>query len=143
MADRTRDAVAKLNDELPSDIKVEIVDDASTFIRDSVHEIQFNIAFGTLLAVLVIFLFLLDPRPTAITAFAIPISLIATFTVMNFLGFTINVMTLLGLSLAVGILVDDAIVMIENIYRHMADGRSAWDAAISGTKEKIGRASGR
>ncbi|HPM37414.1 MAG TPA: efflux RND transporter permease subunit [candidate division Zixibacteria bacterium] len=135
MADLVRETVGDLNRELPSDVKVEIVEDVSTFIRDSVHEIQFNILFGTLLAVIVIFLFLLDGRPTVITALAIPISLIATFAVMNFFGFTINIMTLLGLSLAVGILVDDAIVVIENIYRHMAGGRTAFQAAISGTKE--------
>ncbi len=135
MADLIKQTVQDLRDELPSDVTVEIVDDKSTFIEESIHEILFNIRFGTFLAVLVIFLFLLDYRPTLITGFAIPISIIAAFIIMNILNFTINVMTLLGLSLAVGILIDDAIVVIENIYRHMADGRPPMQAAVTGAKE--------
>ncbi len=135
LARRVKGVLVQLQQELPPDIRIEIVDDNSIFIEDSIHEILFNIRFGTLLAVIVIFLFLLNIRPTIITGLSIPISLIATFTLMKFLGFTINMMTLLGLSLAVGILIDDAIVVIENIYRHMAQGKSAMAAAFSGTKE--------
>lgn len=135
MADKVKEVVAELKQELPADIQIEIVDDQSTFIEESIHEILFNIRFGTLLAIIVVFLFLLDGWPTVITGLTIPISIIAAFTIMNALDFTINVMTLLGLSLAVGILIDDAIVVIENIYRHMAEGRSAREAAVSGTKE--------
>ncbi len=135
MADKVKKVITQLKDELPRDIDIQIVDDRSTFIQDSIHEILFNIEFGTLLAILVIYLFLLNWRPTIITGLAIPISIISAFTVMKALGFTINVMTLLGLSLAVGILIDDAIVVIENIFRHMSEGRTPWEAAISGTKE--------
>ncbi len=124
-----------LRGEMPPDLSIEIVNDAAKFIEDSVHEIIFNIQFGTALAVIVIFLFLLSFRPTIITGLSIPISIIATFTVMNAFGFTINIMTLMGLSLAVGILIDDAIVVIENIYRHMDQGKSAMEAAFTGTKE--------
>ena len=135
LADGVRATLAELSQEMPPDIELTVVNDNSTFTRDSIHEILFNIQFGTLLAVLVIFLFLLDIRPTFITGLSIPISIIATFTAMNFLGFTINFMTLLGLSLAVGILVDDSIVVVENIYRKIQEGETPWQAAFSGTKE--------
>jgi HAE1 family hydrophobic/amphiphilic exporter-1 len=135
MARQAKEVVASLKTELPPDINIEIVDDQSLFIEDSIHEILFNIRFGTILAIIVIFLFLLDFRPTLITGLSIPISIIATFTLMNFLGFTINFMTLLGLSLAVGILIDDAIVVVENIYRHLDMGKSPMQAAFDGTKE--------
>ncbi|MBU8934663.1 MAG: efflux RND transporter permease subunit [candidate division Zixibacteria bacterium] len=135
MARLVRAAIVQLEEELPSDITIEIVQDNATFIEDSVHEILFNIRFGTILAVLVIFMFLLDYRPTIIAGLSIPISLVATFTIMNSLGFTINMMTLMGLSLSVGILIDDAIVVMENIYRHIDMGKSPVAAAIDGTKE--------
>jgi len=135
MAEVTRAAIADLQKELPPDIDIRIVNDNSTFIEDSIHEIEYNIKIGTLLAVLVIFLFLLDWRPTLITGLSIPISIVGTFTAMKFLGFTINFMTLSGLSLAVGILIDDAIVVVENIYRHLDEGKSPREAALSGTSE--------
>lgn len=135
MAREAKEVIASLEKELPPDIKIEVVDDQSLFIEDSIHEILFNIRFGTILAIIVIFLFLLDFRPTLITGLSIPISIIATFTLMKFLGFTINFMTLLGLSLAVGILIDDAIVVVENIYRHLDMGKSPIRAAFDGTKE--------
>ncbi|MBK7141664.1 MAG: efflux RND transporter permease subunit [bacterium] len=125
----------QLKAELPPDIKMSKVEDNSTFIKDSIHEILFNIQYGMLLAVIVIFLFLLDLRPTIIAGLSIPISLVATFTIMKLLGFTINVLTLLGLSLAVGILIDDAIVVMENIYRHIHMGKSPIKAAMDATKE--------
>lgn len=135
MADAAKASIAELQKELPPDVTVKIVDDKSIFINDSIHEILFNIEFGTILAIIVIFLFLLDFRPTIITGLSIPISIIATFAMMKFLGFTINFMTLLGLSLAVGILIDDAIVVVENIYRHLDEGKSAFKAALDGTRE--------
>ncbi len=135
VARMVRATLDELREEVPADIRIQLVEDNAVFIEDSVHEILFNIRFGTLLAVLVIFLFLLDIKPTIITGLSIPISIIGTFTAMLFLGYTINFMTLLGLSLAVGILIDDAIVVIENIYRHMAEGKSAREAAFTGTKE--------
>ncbi len=135
IAEKTHAVLAQLRSELPPDIKIEVVEDNSTFIKDSIHEIEFNIEFGMLLAVIVLFLFLLDIRPTIIAGLSIPISLIATFTIMSALGFSINMMTLLGLSLSVGILIDDAIVVIENIYRHIDEGAKPWDAAMTATKE--------
>jgi HAE1 family hydrophobic/amphiphilic exporter-1 len=135
LADGVKATISELQAELPPDMAMEIVNDNSVFITDSIHEILFNIRFGTLLAVIVIFLFLLDIRPTIITGLSIPISIIATFTIMNFLGFTINFMTLLGLSLAVGILIDDSIVVVENIYRRMQTGEKPMVAAFLGAKE--------
>ncbi|MEW6413370.1 MAG: efflux RND transporter permease subunit [Candidatus Zixiibacteriota bacterium] len=135
MAEKARQTIEQVKAELPPDIQIHVVNDNSTFITDSIHEINFNILIGTLLAVFVIFLFLLDFRPTIITGLSIPISIIATFSLLKMLGFTINVMTLLGLSLSVGILIDDAIVVIENIYRHLSEGKSPFKAAFEGTKE--------
>jgi len=111
------------------------VADDSTWIEDSIHEILTNIYFGGLLAVFVIFLFLADIRSTIIAGLAIPTSIIATFTFMNMLGFTLNTMSLMALSLAVGLLIDDAIVVIENIYRHMANGSPPRKAAFEATSE--------
>jgi HAE1 family hydrophobic/amphiphilic exporter-1 len=135
IADGVDRVLAQLQGELPPDIKLTKVEDNSTFIKDSIHEILFNIQWGMFLAIIVIFLFLLDIRPTIIAGLSIPISLIATFTIMKLLGFTINVLTLLGLSLAVGILIDDAIVVMENIYRHIHMGKKPMEAAMAATKE--------
>lgn len=135
LAENVKKEIKRLQDELPPDVRIQIVDDQSVFINDSIHELIFNISIGTLLAVIIIFLFLLDIKPTIITGLSIPISIIATFTLMKLLGFTINFMTLLGLSLAVGILIDDAIVVVENIYRHLSMGKNPFRAAIDGTNE--------
>ncbi len=135
MARKVKETVAELRSEVPPDIQIEIVQDDSKFIEDSIDEITFNIEFGMALAVIVLFMFLLDLRPTIIAGLSIPISLIATFTIMKSLGFTVNFMTLLGLSLAVGMLIDDAIVVIENIYRHLDEGEDAWKAAYAATAE--------
>jgi hydrophobe/amphiphile efflux-1 (HAE1) family protein len=135
LARGVRATVESLQKEVPPDIKIDIITDDSVFIQDSISEIIFNIEFGTILAVLVIFLFLLDIRPTIITGLSIPISVIATFTAIRFMGFNINFMTLLGLSLAVGILIDDSIVVVENIYRKIAGGDTPFQAAFSGTAE--------
>jgi len=135
LARRVRTTLASLQNEMPPDIKLNIVNDDSIWIQQSIHEIVFNIEFGTILAILVIFLFLLDIRPTLITGLSIPISVVATFTIMKFLGFTLNMMTLLGLSLAVGILIDDSIVVVENIYRKVQEGLTPFEAAFSGTQE--------
>jgi len=130
-----KEELALLKEELPGDIDVIIASDNSTFTLDAVHDVEVNMLYGSILAVLVIFLFLADLRTTIISAIAIPTSIIATFTFMNALGFTLNFMTLLGLSLAVGLLIDDAIVVIENIYRHVEMGKSAFKAAKDATSE--------
>ncbi|UCD16724.1 MAG: efflux RND transporter permease subunit [Candidatus Zixiibacteriota bacterium] len=127
--------VARIRQVLPPDMRIDIVVDQSTFIEDSIHEVLLNIFYGGLLAVLVIFLFLADIRSTIISAIAIPASIIATFTFMKALGFTLNILSLLALAIAVGLLIDDAIVVIENIFRRLQGGESPMKAAFNGTKE--------
>jgi HAE1 family hydrophobic/amphiphilic exporter-1 len=127
--------VARIQKELPPDMGLNLVVDDSTYIEDSIHEILVNILYGGLLAIFVIFLFLADIRSTLISAVAIPTSIIATFTFMRMLGFTLNMMSLMALSLAVGLLIDDAIVVIENIFRHLDEGESPFRAAFNATKE--------
>jgi HAE1 family hydrophobic/amphiphilic exporter-1 len=109
--------------------------DFSKGVREAVEETQFALVFGALLAVFVVFVFLRRTRPTLIVAAAIPISLVATFGLVWMFGYTLNTMTLLGMTLAVGVVIDDAIVVLENIERHREEGASAQQAATHGTRE--------
>ncbi len=127
--------VAKLRKALPTDMKIDIIVDNSTFIEDSIHEVLVNIYYGGFLAILVVFLFLADIRATIISGIAIPVSIIATFTFMKALGFTLNMLSMLALAIGVGLLIDDAIVVIENIYRRLEEGEKPMDAALKGTDE--------
>src|SRR2546426_3118718 len=134
------DAVmAKLNvikPTLPSDIQIATRRDQSTFIRRSIEDIQHHLILGSILAALVVFLFLRNFRSTIIAATAIPVSLIGTFTVMKLFGFTLNNMTLLALSLATGIVIDDAIVVLENIFRYVEEKHvTPREAAAEATNE--------
>ena len=124
-----------LSKELPPGVKINIAQDNSTYIKDSVNDVLFNIIYGGLLAVIVIYLFLANFRATIISALALPASIIASFIIMYALNFTLNMMSLLALSLAVGLLIDDAIVVIENIYRHMDHGETPMEAAKSASDE--------
>ena len=135
VAKRVKAKLEEVKGLLPAGVSLVIASDSSPFIVDSIDDVKTNIIYGSLLAVLVIFLFLADYRPTLISAVAIPTSIIATFTFMKALGFTLNMMTLMGLSLAVGLLIDDAIVVIENIYRHKTMGKPTPVAAYDGTSE--------
>ena len=135
VADAVRDQIERLKKELPADLRVTMAKDNSTFIRDSVNDVLFDIVYGGLLAVIVVYLFLANARPTVISALALPTSIIASFIIMFALNFTLNVMTLMALSLAVGLLIDDAIVVIENIYRHMHMGATPMEAAKAATSE--------
>ncbi len=125
----------KIRAELPPDIHISLAQDNSVFIRDSINDVLFDIFYGGLLAVIVIYLFLSNFRATVISAFALPSSIIASFIIMYALNFTLNMMSLLALSLAVGLLIDDAIVVIENIYRHMSQGETPLEAAKSASDE--------
>jgi len=120
---------------LPSDVTAEITMDQSTFVRDALNDLFHSMLWGALLAVLVVFVFLHNLRGTAIVALAIPTSIIAAFTAMYFAHFTLNQMTMLALSVSVGILVDDSIVVIENIYRHLRLGEEPRAAALKGRTE--------
>ncbi|MFH2056593.1 MAG: efflux RND transporter permease subunit, partial [bacterium] len=135
VADLVKERLVELKEVLPGDVDIVIVEDNSKFTRDAVDDVIVNMIYGSILATLVIFLFLADIRPTIISGLAIPIAIVTTFAFMNWFGFTLNFMTLLGLSLAVGLLIDDAIVVIENIYRHFSYGKKGKDAALDAVKE--------
>ena len=127
--------IEKLKNDIPAGVTINIAQDNSIFIEDSINDVLFDILYGGLLAVIVIYLFLANFRATIISGLALPTSIIASFILMFALNFTLNMMSLLALSLAVGLLIDDAIVVIENIYRHMAQGETPMEAAKSASEE--------
>jgi HAE1 family hydrophobic/amphiphilic exporter-1 len=135
VVDNVRRIAAELQKQLPPDVKIVTVRDQSTAIRNSVKSVQRNIVEGAILTVVIVFLFLSSWRSTVITGLTLPISLIGTFLVMYAMGFTINLVTLLALSICVGLLIDDAIVVRENIVRHQAMGKHHRVAALEGTRE--------
>ncbi len=116
-------------------MSLNIAFDQSTFIKRSINEVQNHLVIGGILAVLTVLLFLKNIRVTLISALALPISVIATFTLIRAFDFTFNNMTMLALTLSVGILIDDAIIVIENIFRHMEEGMSPREAASFATSE--------
>jgi HAE1 family hydrophobic/amphiphilic exporter-1 len=130
-----KDQLKKLQKILPSDITFTISTDQSETVNSNLNDVVVSLILGAMLAVLVVFIFLHNIRGTIIIAIAIPTSMIATFLPMYALGFTLNTLSLLGLSLAVGILVDDSIVVLENINRHLAMGEEPHVAAINGRSE--------
>ena len=130
------DAVAaQLRPQLPKDMALDVVRDNSRPIRVAVKNVQRTLFEGALLTIGIVFLFLNSWRSTVITGLALPIALIGTFLVMYLFGFSINMVTLMAMSLCVGLLIDDAIVVRENIVRHVQMGKSAHDAALEGTQE--------
>jgi HAE1 family hydrophobic/amphiphilic exporter-1 len=121
---------------LPKDIHADVVTDQSVFIEASVNNIRHHLIEGSILASIIIFLFLANIRTTLIAAVAIPTSIISTFALMAAVGFTLNQITMLALTLMVGIVIDDAIIVLENIYRFMEEkGMSPFEAAIEGTRD--------
>jgi HAE1 family hydrophobic/amphiphilic exporter-1 len=135
VAEKIKEAVTELQQELPPGVSLEIVSDNSVYIRDAVNDVVKTIIEGSLLAVIMVFLFLRDWRSTLISSISIPTSIIATFFAMKMMGFTINFMSLMALSLSVGLLIDDAIVVIENIVRHIKLGKTPLAAAREATDE--------
>ena len=133
IAERIKAAVAKITP--PSGMKLDISFDQSKFIRRSIEDVQVSLWLGALLAIIIIFVFLRSVRSTLISSVALPISVIASFAFINLFGFTMNVMTMLGLSISIGILIDDAIVVLENIYRRMEEGEAPETAAREGASE--------
>ena len=128
-------AMRELQGQLPPGIKLEPITDNSRPIRVSVNNVRQTLIEGAILTVLIVFLFLNSWRSTVITGLTLPISLIGTFMFMQIFGFTINMITLMALSLCVGLLIDDAIVVRENIVRHVQMGKSAYRASMEGTQE--------
>ena len=125
----------EIKKELPPGMKAEVVFDFSTFVRNTVFEVEETIFIAFGLVVLIIFLFLRDWRSTFIPVIAIPVSIIATFFLMSLAGFSINVLTLFGIILSIGLVCDDAIVVLENIYSKIEDGMSPMQAAYKGSRE--------
>jgi multidrug efflux pump len=128
-------SLPELRKLLPPGLKLEVAYDSSTFIRDSIEEVRSTILLAVALVVLVIFLFLGSPMATLIPTLAIPVSIVGVFTMVYFAGFTVNILTLLALVLAIGLVVDDAIVMLENIHRHAETGKGRMRAALDGARE--------
>ena len=128
-------AVADMQAQLPPGLRLEPITDNSRPIRLSVNNVRQTLIEGAVLTVLIVFLFLNSWRSTVITGLTLPISLIGTFMFMQMFGFTINMITLMALSLCVGLLIDDAIVVRENIVRHVQMGKSAYKASLEGTQE--------
>ena len=135
VTDGLKAAVERLRAELPPGIRLEQIADGSRPIRVSVDNVRRTLIEGALLTVLIVFLFLNSWRSTVITGLTLPIALIGTFFFMNLFGFTINMITLMALTLSVGLLIDDAIVVRENIVRHVQMGKKPFDAAMDGTQE--------
>jgi len=127
--------IEKINKTLPPGMSLNVAIDQSTFIRRSIDEVQKHLILGSLFAILAVFIFLGNVRTTLISAVALPISIIATFALIRVFGFTFNNMTMLALTLSVGLLIDDAIIVIENIYRHVEEGMAPREAATFATTE--------
>jgi multidrug efflux pump len=130
-----RDMIPQLKADLPPEVNIDIANDNSVFIDRSVSNVYKTIAEAVALVALVIFVFLRTFRASIIPIITIPVSLIGTFALMALAGFTINTLTLLALVLAIGLVVDDAIVMLENIFRHIEEGLDPFSAAIKGARE--------
>jgi HAE1 family hydrophobic/amphiphilic exporter-1 len=135
LADAVKEEIARLEKELPPGTEIALVRDSSVMIRESVHDVQVTLVLGGLLTVFIVFCFLNSWRSTVITGLTLPISVISSFIAMYFFGMTLNVMTLMALSLAIGLLIDDAIVVRENIVRHLEKGQDHFTAAREGTAE--------
>ena len=135
LAKSVRAAIDEYSKTLPSDMTVGITNDSTQFIRESVNEIQFELLLSVVLTAFVCWLFLGSLSSTLNVILAIPMSLLGTVAIIYFLGFTFNTFTLLALALAVGIVVDDAIMVMENIFRHREGGKALVPAALEGTKE--------
>ena len=135
VAEGVQEAINDLRPQLPAGTELQVIRDNSVQIRHMVDDVVFELILGAILTVIVVMLFLNDWKATVITSLALPVSVIASFILMDMLGFTLNMLTLMGLSLSIGILIDDAIVVIENIVRHREMGKGYIQAAREGTSE--------
>ena len=135
VVDAIRNLLPTFRQQLPASIKLDVLYDRSESIRESVNDVQFSLLLAMALVVLVIFLFLRNIRATIIPTLALPTSIVFTFAVMYLLGFSLDNLSLMALTLSVGFVVDDAVVMLENIVRRMEEGESAMEAALKGSRE--------
>jgi HAE1 family hydrophobic/amphiphilic exporter-1 len=127
--------IERIRERLPAGTELQVVRDNSITIRRSVEDVVHELVIGAILTIVIVMLFLNDWKATVITSLALPVSVISAFVLMGMLGFTLNVLTLMALSLSIGILIDDAIVVIENIVRHREMGQGYKEAAFKGTSE--------
>src|SRR5256714_15188866 len=136
VADAVKERLDELKKTLPPDVKMQIVGDQTIFIKAALHSINLHLVEGSILAAIVVFVFLWNFRATFIAAIAIPTSIVATFGLMAAMGFTLNQITMLALTLMVGIVIDDAVVVLENIFRFVEEkGLPPFQAAVEGTRE--------
>ena len=132
---KVKDAVPALEKLAGDKYEVKVLNDTSPFIINSLEQVKFDLIYGSFLAVIIIFFFLRNMTITLVSALSIPASIFGTFALMDYMGFDLNKMTLIGLTLSIGIIIDDAIVVIENIYKKMEEGMGKFEAAVEGTKE--------
>ena len=135
VVDAIRALLPRFRQELPASVNLNVLYDRSVAIRESVHDVEFTLGLAIALVVMVIFLFLRNLSATIIPSLAVPLSIVGTFAVMYLLGYTIDIISLMALTLCVGFVVDDAVVMLENIIRHMEEGKGRLEAALIGAKE--------
>ncbi len=135
VVDRIRAMLPTIKRQLPAAVNLEVVFDASKPIRESVDDVKFTLALAVALVIMVVFLFLRSLSGTFIASVAVPFSIVATFAAMYLLGFTIDTLSLMALTLSIGFVVDDAIVMLENIVRHMEMGKKPYRAALDGARQ--------
>jgi len=138
LADQIKSSAANLGSAIPKTLHLSIVYDLAEFVQDSINSVRDAILIGALLAVLVLYFFLRDVRTTLIAATSLPLSVVGAFFFIYLFGGTLNLMSLGGLAIAIGIIIDDAVVVIENIYRHRSRGESIAAAAEKGTSELVG-----
>ena len=135
---RVRSEMANLQREIPDQIQAVVAYDGTDYIKNAVHEVEHTLAETLLIVVIVIFLFLGSLRSVLVPVVAIPVSLIGAVALMQLFGFTVNLLTLLAIVLSVGLVVDDAIVVVENVERHLREGMTSLAAAIAGARELVG-----
>jgi len=135
VVDKIKKLLPSLRGQMPASVELNLLFDRSELIRESMHDLKFTLCLTIGLVIMVIFLFLRNLSATVIPSLAVPMSIVGTFSVMHLLGFSINNISMMALTLAVGFVVDDAIVMLENIVRHMEKGMSAMEAAFKGSRE--------
>jgi HAE1 family hydrophobic/amphiphilic exporter-1 len=133
--ERVKKVVPKLETMAGERFEVKVLNDTSPFIINSLKGVEFDLIYGAILAAIIVFVFLRNLTITFVSALSIPASIMGTFALMDYMGFELNKMTLIGLTLAIGIIIDDAIVVIENIYKKMEEGMDKYEAAYEGTKE--------
>ena len=132
---KLREMLPEIERDMPPGTKLNVLNDRSEFIRDSIHEVNFTLVLSIVLVVGVILIFLRNVRATVVTALVLPASVLGTFAVMSLLGFTLNNLSMMAITLAVGFVVDDAIVVLENITRHLEMGKDRLVASLHGAKE--------